>query len=200
MTTVSPLVHSPDEHSIAAVLSRESIEKVVAIQRQLKTMLGDAIWLTPANALHMTLMEIICDTEYKELPRKQHFMNWYERYNDTVKEIIAHFPSTSIIFNQLHVSPAAIILKAESPQPFNDIRDALLVRTVLPAQTKLPPDIAHCTIARFNKAVDLNAARERASAIAVDFDEHIREFKLMKDLGPDFNPSIIEAYGLSIRN
>lgn len=195
-TIVSPLVHSPDEHCIAAMPSRESIEKIVAIQRQLKAMLGDAIWLTPANALHMTLMEIICDTEYKELSRKQHFMTWYERYNDTAKEVIAHFSSISATFNQLHISPAAIILKAETPQPFNDIRDALLARTVLPPQTKMPPDIAHCTVVRFNEAIDLNAVREQANAITINFDERIGEFKLVKDLGPDFKPTIIETYGL----
>lgn len=195
-TIVSPLVHSPDEHSIAAMPSREFIEKMVAIQQQLKAMLGDAIWLTPANALHITLMEIICDTEYKGLSRKQYFMNWYEAYNQTVKKVIALFPSIKATFNQLHASPGAIILQAANPQPFNDIRDALLARTVLPPQTKMPPGIAHCSVARFSEAMDLTVVRERASAVTVNFDEHIREFKLVKDLGPDFKPIVIETYRL----
>jgi len=196
-TIISPLVHSPEEHAIVAIPDNESVEKIVRIQGLLKALFGDAIWLTPPNALHSTLMEIICNTEYKGLSRKEHFTHWYDLYNDATRETISQFPQIDLTLSELSCSAAAIILKAANPIPFNNIREALLRNIVLPEQTKMPPDIIHCTIARYSKEVDLNEVRERAKGISVNFDLHISEFKLMKDLGPDFRPSVEQTYRLS---
>lgn len=196
-TVISPLVHSPEEHDIVAMPDAETVQKIVAVQKQLQLVLGDAIWLTPPNTLHCTLMEIICNAEYTGLSRKEHFRHWYERYNDTAKEVIAQFGPIEATFNELYVSPAAIILKAADPGPFNAIRTALLARIVLPEQTKMPPGIAHCTIARYNKVIDLDNAREQTRPIVVNFDTSISEFKLMKDLGPDFHPIVEDVYTLN---
>jgi hypothetical protein len=195
-TSVSPLVHSPDEHSIVFMPGTESIDKIIQVQRQLKSLLGDAIWLTPPQALHMTLMEIICDTEYEGMSREEHFRQWYERYNEAAKNAIARFSPIEVTFNRLHASSAAIIITAVDARPFNDIRADLLARTVLPAQTKSPPDIAHCTIARYHESVDLDTVRSLIKGISVEFDEYVSEFRLMKDLGPDFHPITIDTYKL----
>jgi 2'-5' RNA ligase len=195
-TVISPLIHSPDEHSIVAIPDSESIQKIVTIQSKLKSLLGDAIWLTPPNALHSTLMEIICNTEYTGLTRKEHFMHWYERYNGITRETIAQFPPIDVNFNELYISPVAIILKAADSRSFNAIREALLENTVLPKQTKLPPDITHCTIARYNVKIDLDDMRGKVREISTDFNLHISEFKLMKDLGPDFHPTSLQTYSL----
>ena len=72
-TVISPLIHSPDEFAIVAMPDSEPRQKITAIQNRLSTLLGDTIWLTPPNALHSTLMEIICDTEYESLSRREHF-------------------------------------------------------------------------------------------------------------------------------
>src|ERR1700712_5561722 len=90
-TTISPLVHSPEEHSIVAMPDNQSVTKIAAIQQQLKSLLGEAIWTTPPHALHMTLMEVICDTEYKDFSRKEHFTKWHKRYNTTTRDVIAQF-------------------------------------------------------------------------------------------------------------
>jgi len=195
-TIITPRIHSPDEYNIAAMPGSESIQRIVAIQNKLKSLLGNAIWLTPPNTLHSTLMEITCKAEYTGLTRKEHFMHWYERYNDKARETIAQFPPIDAHFNELYVSPEAIILQAADPAPFNNIRESLLKNTVLPEQTKTPPTIAHCTIARYNDKISLDEAREKVSEIAADLTVHISEFKLMKDLGPDFHPVHLETYTL----
>lgn len=195
-TIVSPLVHSPDEFSIVAMPDNETTKKIVDIQSQLSSLLGDAIWLTPPNALHSTLMEIICDTTYEGMSRKEHFEHWYERYNDKAREVIATLQPFDVTFDELIVSPGAIILKASDTSAFNTIRKALLDQTVLPVQTKIPPDITHTSIARYNKAIDVDIAREQVSSIKVAIKLHITEFKLMTDLGPDFHPSVIQTYSL----
>lgn len=195
-TVISPLVHSPDEYSIVAMPGAETVKKIVKVQDGLKSLLGDALWLTPPQALHMTLMEIICDTEYEGLSREEHFKQWHDNYNGAAKEAIAQFSPVTVRFNELHASAAAIIIKAVDPQPFNDIRAALLAKTVLPAQTKMPPDIAHCTIARYNQSIDLDKVKGLIQELSIEFDERVAEFRLMKDLGPDFKPSVVDVYKL----
>jgi len=195
-TIPSPLVHSPEEHSIVTLFSSNTLEKIVAIQRQLASLLGDTIWLTPHQALHVTLMEIICDTEYKGPSRKEHFQHWYEMYNGAAQDTLARFSPVDLNFNELIASKGAIIIKTADSTPFNDIRAELLKNTVLPAQTKVPPDITHCSLGRYSKAVDLETVQEKVREIMVDINETVHEFKLMKDLGPDFNPVELGSYFL----
>ena len=195
-TTISPLVHSPDEHNIVVMPDAASISAIVRVQQQLQSLLGSAIWLTPPQALHMTLMEIIWNVDYKDMSRQEHFTNWHEKYNEVAGGTIAQFQPFTIDLNELYASPAAIILKAADPKPFNEIRQALLARTVLPPQTKLPPSITHCSIARYSETVDLDMVQEKVKPVHVDVKVPVSEFKLMKDLGPDFHPTLEETYSL----
>ena len=197
-TVVSPLVYSEDEYNLAALLSPSAVQKVGVIQEQLQKLLGDAIWLTPTNCLHITLMEVICDTEYKDFSRAQYFNEWYEKYNEQVRRTIAGLSPYDATFNEIRISQGAIIIKAPDPKPFNDIRDKLLSEIELPQGTKIPPNIAHCTIARFNKVVDLDDMQLKARELTIDLTERIAAFSLVKDLvPPDFSPKIVEKYELS---
>lgn len=197
-TIVSPPVHSEDEHAIVRLLSEKSVEQVTIIQKRLVQMFGDAIWLQQPPALHITLMEIICDTEYKNLSRHEYFTQWYENYNQAAKEVLAGFSPFDVTFTELLVSQRAIIVKAADTRQLNTIRERLLSKITLPEGTKVPPDITHCSLARFTKPIDLEHAVKLASAISVNLTEHIQEFALVKDLGPpDFNGSPMEKYPLN---
>ena len=91
----------------------------------------------------------------------------------------------------------AIIAKAADSQPFNDVRAKLLLKIALPTGTKLPPDITHCSLARFNTVLDVESIRSLAGAIAIGFTEHVSDFKLLKGLGPPrFNPTTMQTYRL----
>ena len=198
-TIVSPPVHSEDEHAIVALLSDESTKQAVAIQGQLLQMFGEAIWLQQPPALHITLMEIICDTEYKNLSRQEHFAQWYESYNQIAKETLAGFSPFDITFDRLIVSQRAIIIKAADTKPLNDIRERLLSEIRLPEGTKIPPDITHCSLARFTRPIDLENAIHSARDISVNFVEHVTRFAIVKDLGPpDFNGIPMQTYPLSL--
>jgi hypothetical protein len=191
-------IHSKDEYNIVALFSEQSIKMIISFQEKLKTKLGDVIWLTPASILHATLMEVIWDTDYQNKTRHEYFLEWYDKYNQTTKDIINSFSPFRIIFNQLEVSPNAIIIKSSNPKKFNVIRNHLLQKTNLPKGTRLPPSIAHCTIARFNKQIDLRLIINEVKSLRVDLVEEIKEFALVKDLVPPaFNPVVIETYRLN---
>jgi len=195
-TTVSPLVFS-EEYNIATLLTDTSRRQIEALQAQFKHILGDAIWLTPSNCLHSTLMEVICDAEYRGLSKQEHFQHWYKNYSEQTKEIIAQFPAFSISFTQVIVSQRAIIIKAADSTKLNELRAAVLAKTKLPEGTKVPPDITHCSIARFAQSIDLEVAQEQTKALSISLTEHVTAFELMEGLAPpDFKPTILETYTL----
>lgn len=196
-TMVSPYVYSEDEYNIAALLSNRARRRVTILQDRLKRVLGDVIWLMPANCLHVTLMEIICDTECRDLSRAEHFKLWHKKYSKPTRAAIGSFSPFDVTFNEVVVSQGAIIIKSPDSKPFNDIRNRLLSEVELPEGTKMPPDIAHCTIARYATALDLNDVRYQTSGLEIDLTERITQFSLIKDMvPPDFNPTVIETYGL----
>lgn len=63
-TIATPKVLSGDEHSIVSLMSEECLRQVITVQTRLKEVFGDTIWLQEPPALHITLMEVICDTDY----------------------------------------------------------------------------------------------------------------------------------------
>jgi hypothetical protein len=196
-TIITPQTPSDHEYAIVAQFNELTLECLTLIQEQLNDLLGDSIWLTPERALHSTLMEIICDRHYEGLSREQHFLNWFEQYDQTVGKVIADITPFDITFNQIEVSSRAIIVRTTNSQPFNDIRAKLLSQVDLPVGTKLPPDITHCSLARFNTVLDVEEVSRLVGAIAVGFTERISHFKLLSDLGPPhFDPRTIQTYKL----
>lgn len=196
-TIPTPPDHSEDEHSIVRLLSPDSTSQAKAIQNELRNLFGDAIWLQEPPSVHVTLMEIICDTEYVGKSRQQYFDEWYAAYNETVKDILSTIEPFGISFNELLVSPRAIIIKSLDSEALNGIREALLKRINLPPGTKIPPDITHSTLARFNIPIDLEEAKKLTSKISVNIHEHVSEFSLVRDLGPpNFNDKPTQVYPL----
>lgn len=195
-TTPTPQKPSSDECGIVATFSDSSLDLLTSIQSQLVDCLGDAIWLTPRRALHSTFMEIVCDVDYK-LPRKQLFDDWYNQYNQVVIDRLAQTPAFAITFDQLEVSQKAIIARCSNPEIFNEIRSRLLTRIALPVGTKLPPDITHCSLARFDKSLPLQDVIDMTHKIEVSVTQHVTSFKLLKDLGPPtFQPKLLHKYTL----
>jgi hypothetical protein len=200
MTCTIETIQTPseDECGIVATFSEQSLDQLTAIQAKLSERLGDSIWLTPRRALHSTLMEIICDREYS-VPRQVLFADWYKQYSRSVSEILAELPAFEITLNEIEVSARAITVRSKNSNLFNTIRSKILSRTVLPDGTKMPPNITHCTLARFNRSVDLEMVIREIQHMQCDFTEHIVGFKLLKDLGPPtFEPKIIQEYSLHL--
>jgi hypothetical protein len=198
-TIVTPLIPSEHEYAIVATFSEQTLDSLMAIQAALTDLLGDAIWLTPPQALHSTLIEIICDTDYYGSSRQKLFEEWHEQYNQQTAATIADLSPCSITFTELEVSPRAVIVKTARSGSFNDFRAKLLSNIALPQGTKTPPDITHCSLARFNESLDFDILIELTGAIKVGIPEHISRFMLLKDLGPpSFTPKVIETYDMNV--
>ena len=194
---VSPKAHSDNEHTIVSLLNGTCLEQAIKLQNKLGQMLGDSIWLQEPKSLHITLMEIVCDTDYGSISRKEVFEQWYIENNETVKNIIAGIPEFEVTFSELLVSQRAIIIKSRESNELNYIRKQILSKTKLPRSTKLPPDITHSTLARFAKSIDIDELSDKLKYINFSGKQQISEFVLAKDLVPPlFKPSITERYEL----
>ncbi len=196
-TIISPLVHSENEHAIVHLLSPNAKEHAVDIQAELVKIFGSDIWLQQPSNLHMTLMEVINDTAYEALSRRQHFEQWYQKYSQVTRDVITQVTPFTVPFTELLVSQRAIILKAANSDQFNNLRASILAKTDLPSGTKLPPTITHCTVARFTQAIEVERVARLTKDIVVNFIERVEDFSLVKDLGPpDFNDMPLEIYKL----
>lgn len=197
LTIPNGLTPSLDEYAIVALLGNSSVRLLTDVQKQLYALIGDALWVAPARCLHITLMEIICDADYGDLSRRRLYSDWYNKYGKITKEIISTFPPFTLEFNELCVSPSAIIIKASNPEPLNRIRTAIQSKTALPKETKRPPNIAHCTIARFIKSIPIKDITKKANSLGVNTIENIESFKLVDGLAPPtLNPRVIANYPL----
>jgi hypothetical protein len=198
LTIVTPEVHSEDEHAIVVLPSDAWRTQAAHIQDQLVRIFGDAIWLQRPSGLHCTVMEIICNAVYEGMSRQEHFEQWYAQYNETVKTILSGCSPFEIVFDELFVSERAIIIKAADSGPLNEIRARILAQTKLPEGTKQPPQITHCSLARFAKPIDLDDAVRQTRDIPVHIVEQVTELALAKDLGPpQFDGTPLQTYPLS---
>ena len=197
-TIATPRTHSENEHAIVALLSGECLRQATALQRQLKNLFGDCLWLQEPPSLHITLMEIICDADYGGQSRRELFRQWHAQYGEVTKKLLARVPPFDLVFDQLLVSQRAIIIKTRHSDELNKIRALLLANIQLPHGTKNPPDITHATLARFNQPLDLAHVNQQVARLGIATTQHVAEFSLVKDLGPPtFNGTPLERYRLT---
>lgn len=198
LTTIDPQEYSPDEYIIVALPGENFKSKIMAIQQQLVHILGEAIWLTPPHALHVTVMEITGPDTLPVQHRAEGYAHWQQTYGQLKADTIAQFSAFSLQFDQVVLSPRAIILKASNPEQLNSLRAELLSKARLPTGTKLPPDIAHISIARYSEAIDLDAALQRCKSIRINHTESVTSLSLLKDITPpDFKLTTIATYPLA---
>lgn len=179
-----------------ALLSTDTQRQLASLLAELSAELGDAAWVMPAEALHITLCEIVQFKDYSQDPQKiyeQHSTEYIHRTAD----IMAKYDPITISFDLLHVSPQAIIIKGTDNGSFNQIRKEQVDLLPLPAETKMPPDIIHSSIARFVKEVPLEDVERIVKKHSINIQETVSEFKLIHGLvSPLLKYEVIQSYPL----
>lgn len=169
--------------AVVALLSGHAQQHIIDLLAHLASDLEGVIWAMPATSLHTTLCEIIQPKPYAEDKHVIYESN-KAKYKEVLSGVLGDYSSIDLRFNQIEVSPQAIIVRAENPGVYNEIRGQLLEKLPFPKQTKLPPDIAHSSIARFIKEVDIETVNSVVARYKVDFTESINEFQLLYPIWP----------------
>lgn len=168
---------------LLAFPSRELKARVNALLAGLTAALPGAIWPMPPEQLHITLCEIIQPKSYSQ--DKEALFNLHRKqYDEAPAEILATVPKFSVMFDTIEASPQAIILKASDSTRFNSIRARLVAAMPFPGETRTPPDITHCSIARYLKEVDLEKVQRIVATHSLTIKEEITEFQLVRTTVP----------------
>lgn len=150
----------------------------------------------PEKALHITLCEIIQPKPYTQ--DKQHLYETHKAaYQNIPGEILAKFQPINIRFNKMTVSPQAITIQGQDDGSFNSIRQQLIEKLPMPNETKLPPDIVHCSIARFTQELDIEIIRRVVARHSINCEETVKDFRLVNNLAPPLlQYKVIRTYSL----
>lgn len=186
-------------YMVNTLLSDSSQRSIKKIQDAFAQELPESIWATPANALHMTLLDWLAPLVDYGRNKDAIFDDIYREYNGALSEILSNIRPIDLTFEKLIISPAAIAVVADSKgtDTFNKIRQDFLGRINLLPNTKQPPTIAHCTIARFIKEININDVRHVADSLDLSFHESIREFQLVRETRlPMLEYAVIARYHL----
>lgn len=196
-TQIADYIGKPDNaYALLAFLSDDTKHAVGSLLADLKQKIGDGLWTMPKEALHITLCEIIQPKPY--IQDKQSLYEANETaYENTPGKILAKFKPINIRFNKIIASPQAITIQGQDDGSFNNIRQQLVDHLPMPGETKLPPDIVHCSIARFTQELDIEKVRQIVARYSINYMETIEEFKLVNNLAPPLlQYKVIRRYSL----
>ena len=177
--------------------SKASQDKIAELQQKFVNELGDDVYTTEPERLHITLMDWVAPLVDYHRDKDKIFKEIFEQYDQAVEKSIKGIGPIDVQFCIVSVGPEAIFLIGEDTGQYKAIRDSFLRQISLLPNTKMPPKIVHTTIARFSKVTDLEPIREFAIGQSIDFTERVNYFRLLRSTDTTMkDPKIIKRYYL----
>jgi len=169
-------------YMLNAGLSKENQQKVAAINLQLKQEFGDVILDQPGSALHVTLMDWVAPLVTYEKDHDALFKEVFDTYDNVLSSLAGNTKIFNVTFDTIRCSPAAIFIQGHDDGQFQSLRDGFTNQIELVAGTKQPPKIVHCTIARFDAAVDINQIKQFVETLSIHFQQPVHDFRLVHEV------------------
>ena len=180
-----------------SALSTDGISKVAECQALLQSHLGDYIWNTPTEALHITLMDWLAPLIDYGRDKDALFDEVFGPYDETLTEVLRPYGLINVKFAEIRISPSAIFAVGTDDGQFGEIRKKFLAREKLLPNTKAPPSIIHFTISRFLKEMPVSELSDLISDITFGFSQEVDEFRLVReDRLPMLSSKVIKRYSL----
>lgn len=191
-------IHKPvDGYIVNASYSKKSTDKIQAIQKVFRPHFGSDLWFTPADALHITLLDWVAPLVSYAEPKDVLFKQIYDQYDTALKQALESIPPIVIHLNALIVTPNALIIRGNDEGQFQEIRNYFTNTLNLLPNTKQPPTIIHSTIARFKRPCNLEAVQRIADATPISFTEKVSSFRLIhEEKAPLLKYQVLKTYPL----
>lgn len=198
-TEVSPEIgKNAISYVLNVALSKENQERVTELQRKLKSLNDDAIWLSPAESLHITLMDWIAPLVDYDEDKDELFKGVFEQYDKCLSEILNKVQPFEVTFESIIAKPKAIFIKGADRGEFNLIRSSFLDKITLMPNTKLPPKIIHFTVGRFTKEVNLEPIERITNNLGLELTQEVSAIRLVREAKvPMLNYEVIKEYKLN---
>ena len=167
---------------INAAFSDDNAKKITSWLANLNELVTEGIYTEIPEGLHITLLDWIAPLfDYDKADKAALFQELRPSYDAAFREITHAMPAFDIHFNEVRVTPGAIILVGRDGGQFQSIREQFLHRVSLPDGAKPPPSIIHGSLARFiPPEIDLAPVREYAEKHPLDFTQPVSEFRLVE--------------------
>jgi hypothetical protein len=165
-----------------AEFSETNKDVLMSYMQRIQETFGESVFCTPRDSLHVTLLDWVAPlVDYDGKDKTALYKEVRSVYNGTMTEILSAVKSPiKIHFEEFRVSPTTIYMVGKDNGEFQTIRSEFVTRVQLLPNTKLPPTIVHCSLARFIKPIDLQQASETISKIFVDFEQDVTNFRLLR--------------------
>lgn len=159
----------------------ENKKTLVSLMDDIRAEFGEAVFCMPEKSLHITLLDWIAPlVDYGGQNKDGLFDSIRPEFDKTLSEIISGIRPITVRFDQIRVSPSTIIITGSDNGEFRDIRDNFINSVELLPGTKLPPEIIHSSLARFTKAIDLNAVNSYIASKDIYITQQVTGFRLVR--------------------
>jgi len=156
--------------------------EIVQIQSALEQDFPGVIWSSPPRALHITLMDWLAPFVDYGPSNDDVFEKIFLDYDAVLVDLIKTIDTPLVVnFNEIAVSPVAVIIKGDDNGQLQVIRDSFLDKIKLLPGTKPPPRIVHSTICRYLKRVALENIRQSISLMSLSFTEKLDKIRLVRE-------------------
>ena len=181
IATAEDIHQLADGYIVNSGLSLNSQQIIKSVQNIMIHKFGDSIWAVPANALHITLLDLFTPSiDYGHSIDSQ-FAKQKQKYNKVLSDILRDIPPIEVMFNCIEVHPAAIIIRGEDNGSYKKIRTSFMQMIDLPDLTKQPPTIIHVTIGKFIRKIPLSDVESLMIDEKINFEETVKAFRLVHE-------------------
>jgi len=170
-------------YPVNTMLDDSARAKVRLIQQHFRTALGESLWLTPLETLHVTLLDWLAPFADYGPDKDVLFKQVFPEYNALLESICMQTAPLQVMFNDFIVSPSAvaIVARGDCADRINAIRQRFVSQVELLPGTKQPPNILHSTIIRFTGAIPVQTVVDVANKCPISIDTVIDGFQLVRE-------------------
>ncbi|MGY1636890.1 hypothetical protein ACI78V_09575 [Geodermatophilus sp. SYSU D00742] len=162
-------------------LSDRALGEIRRVQRLLSEVAPGLLWMTPPEALHITLLDWIAPLVPYDERRSELFARVRPQFDGCLRPLLESCPPIDVRFQQVVVGTDAIILRGTDDGTFGRIREDFVTGVMLHPQTKRPPRIVHTSIARYREVREIDELSAKADSIPLDLTERITSFRLVRE-------------------
>ena len=152
----------------------------MSLIQDIKHTFGESVFCMPKGSLHITLLDWIAPlAKYDSKSKQKLFQKISPTYLNVCDEILTNRGKILVVFDEIRVSPSTIYITGHDHGQFREIRDEFINSIELLPGTKLPPNIIHCSLARFTQQVDLKDIDQFLQDKHIGFTQEVDCFRLI---------------------
>ena len=174
-----------------ALISPRNRLVIKSIQDRFQELLGDSIWIAPAETLHITVGEVLTNTS--DIDRI--FQERHSDYDAHLIEVMNDLPAPHIVFDTLKTGSSTLYLTGRDQGTLMSLRSQIEDRVKRLDGTANPPNVIHTSIARYTIALDREQIEKFIATLPVLFEQTLSDLQLIRQtVAPLIEYEVIKRY------